>query len=298
MSLIRPNFFIVGAPKCGTTAMNDYLAQHPDIFMAKKEIHYFGSDLKTKLKISRQEYLKYFEKAGEEKIIGEASVWYLFSKEAAREIKEFSSVAKILIMLRNPVEVIYSLHSQHLYDGNEDITDFETALNLDEERKKGNKLPSSVDYYELPSYRDSVLFAGQVKRYLDTFGSENVHIVLYDDFLSDTRKVVAGTLSFLGIENSGEIDYKIINPNKEIRFFPIHRLIKKPSKRLKGVVRIILPFKKIRHSVMSYLFKKNTRTKKRQKMNSRLQSELMMSLAGDIKELSKIINRDLSAWTQ
>ena len=132
-----PNFFIVGAPKCGTTAMNDYLDQHPDVFMAHKELHYFGNDLQVKNRISEQEYLQHFKDAVNEKIIGEASVWYLFSATAAKEIKSFSPDAKVLIMLRNPVDVIYSLHSQHLYDGNEDVLDFESALALDDERKAG-----------------------------------------------------------------------------------------------------------------------------------------------------------------
>jgi hypothetical protein len=292
----KPNFFIVGAPKCGTTAMNDYLAQHPDIFMAKKEIHYFGSDLKTRLKISEAEYMKNFRQAGNKKIIGEASVWYLFSKTAATEIKNFSPDAKILIMLRNPVQVLHSLHSTHLYEANENILDFETAINLDEERKKGNSLPNSLDFFELPLYRDSVLFAEQVKRYLDCFGEENVHVILYEDFIGNTEKTVAGTLNFLGIDRKIQIAYDVINPNKKIRFFPLHLLLKNPSPSLKKIVRIILPFKKLRHRIMAYLFKWNIRVKKRNKMNDHLYARLKESLIHDVNALSKIIHRDLSAW--
>ena len=105
--------------------MNDYLARHPAVFMAPKEIHYFGSDLKVKRRNTEAEYLQFFKEAGTEKIIGEASVWYLFSKNAAKEINDFSPGSKILIMLRNPVHLLYSIHSQHLYDGNEVETDFE-----------------------------------------------------------------------------------------------------------------------------------------------------------------------------
>jgi hypothetical protein len=292
----KPNFFIVGAPKCGTTAMNDYLAQHPDIFMAKKEIHYFGSDLKMKLKTSESEYLNYFNEAGSKKIIGEASVWYLFSQTAAIEIKKFSPGAKILIMLRNPVQVLHSLHSQHLYDGNENVLDFETAMNLDAERKKGNKIPESLDFFELPSYRDSVLFARQVKRYLDNFGKENVHIILYEDFVANTEKAVRGTLDFLGVDSKIPIAYDVINPNKTIRFFSLHRLLKNPSWGLKRVVRIILPFKKLRHSIMAYLSKWNIRIKKRDKMDDRLYGRLKDSFAEDVNSLARIINRDLSGW--
>src|SRR5438034_3527344 len=113
-----PGFFIVGAPKCGTTAMNDYLAGHPDIFMAKKEIHYFGSDLEIKQKkLSGEEYLDFFKEGEHKYIVGESSVWYLYSKNAAAEIKAFSPGAKIIIMLRNPVDMLPSLHSQHIFDG-------------------------------------------------------------------------------------------------------------------------------------------------------------------------------------
>ena len=294
--MIKPNFFIVGAPKCGTTAMNDYLARHPDIFMATKEIHFFGSDLKTRVKISESEYLDHFQEAGNNKIIGEASVWYLFSTMAAKEIKSFSPHAKILIMLRNPLQVIDSLHSQHLYDGNENVTDFETALNLDEERKKGNNLPDSLDFFIPPPYFDSVLFSVQVKRYLDVFGKENVHIILYDDFRENTEKTVTETLNFLGVYSKMQIGYDIINPNKKIRFFSLHRVIKNPSPGLKKIVRVILPVKKIRHDIMSYLFRWNISLEKRDKMNDELYIRLKESLTDDVNTLSKLINRDLSAW--
>jgi len=294
----KPNFFIVGAPKCGTTAMNDYLDQHPDIFMAKKEMHYFGKDLKTKQKLSEPEYLKHFNSANNKKIVGEASVWYLFSERAAVEIREFAPNAKILIMLRNPVDVIHSLHSQHLYDGNEDVPDFQTALSLDEERKKGVNLPDSVDYFALPPYKDSVLFSNQVKRYLDVFKKENVHIILYEDFIGNTKKIVSETLEFLGINNKFQIDYKVVNPHKRIKWFYLHRLIKKPPVKLKRIIRIILPVRKIRHAIMFWLFTWNVQEQGREKMSKDLNSKLKDFFKDDIHSLGKIIDRDLSAWLQ
>ncbi len=164
LKLKKPDFFIVGAPKSGTTALNNYLSQHPDVFMAQKELHRFGSDLKMRIVPSQEEYLQSFQSAGEGKLIGEASVWYLFSKTAATEIKRFSPAARIVIMLRNPVEVLPSLHSQNLYNGNEDTKDLKKALDLDVERKKGNFLPDSLDFFALPSYFDSALYFEQVKR--------------------------------------------------------------------------------------------------------------------------------------
>jgi len=296
--LIKPNFFIVGAPKCGTTAMNDYLNQHPDIFMAKKELHYFGCDLKTRLKLSEEEYLKYFTGAGQKKVIGEASVWYLYSKTAAEEIKKFSPQAKILIMLRNPVDVIYSLHSQHLYDGNEDIQDFETALSFDEDRKRGIHLPDSVDYFELPPYKDSVLFSNQVMRYLDVFGRQNVHIALYEDFKANPEKTFFGILEFLQLGKRSLINYDIVNPGKKIKWFYLHRVIKKPPLKSRAVARFMIPSRKMRHSLMSFFSNWNISQEKRKDMNEELRSRLKNFFEGDIRLLSSLINRDLSAWLQ
>jgi len=291
-----PNFFIVGAPKCGTTAMNDYLNQHPDIFMATKELHFFGSDLQMKNRISQSLYLNHFESASGEKIIGEASVWYLFSETAAKEIKAFSPDAQVLIMLRNPVDVIHSLHAQHLYDGNEDIADFETALALDHERKQGHYLPKSVDFFRVPSYKDSVLFSKQVERYLKVFGKENVHIVLYDDFAQNTKNLVQEVFRFLGVDSAFTIKYEPINQNKEVRAFWLHRFMKHPSQTVKKAIRVILPVRRLRHFIMTILFKLNIRIRKRKAMQPGLRALLKKMFSKDIQSLSELIERELSMW--
>jgi len=119
----RPDFFIVGAPKCGTTAMATYLSDHPQIFMpVAKELHFFGSDLDYRRRRPTQaEYLAAFERGGQATRAGEASVGYLYSERAPTEILEFSPGADILIMLRDPVDMVRSQHSQELFMGQEDI---------------------------------------------------------------------------------------------------------------------------------------------------------------------------------
>ena len=292
----KPNFFIVGAPKCGTTAMNDYLQQHPDIFMAPKELHYFGADLETKIKLSEQEYLKYFQNASDKKIVGEASVWYLFSKTAAEEIKKFSPDARILIMLRNPVDVIYSMHSQNLYDGNEDVKDFEKAIELDNDRKKGINLANAVDFYKMPPYKDSVRFSEQVKRYFNAFEKSNVHIIIYDDFAANPATLVNETLVFLGLNNDFLVNYEIVNPNKQIKSFRLHRVIKKPSEKLKKLARILLPAKKLRYHIMKAFTNWNISAGKRSEMSQPLRQKLQAELKDDILLLSHLIDKDLTGW--
>ncbi|NLF38083.1 sulfotransferase, partial [bacterium] len=107
MTMRLPDFFIVGAPKSGTTALHAYLGRHPSIFVpARKEPHFFGSDIVSPAFVrDRDAYLSLFAGATTEARVGEASIWYLYSKRAAREIKEFNPDARIIIMLRNPVDM-------------------------------------------------------------------------------------------------------------------------------------------------------------------------------------------------
>ncbi|MCP2728272.1 sulfotransferase family protein [Limnofasciculus baicalensis] len=102
----KPNLFVVGAPKCGTTSMHNYLGQHPEIFMSSpKELHYFSRDIDCftgKIK-ELYNYLQLFDSAGNAKYIGESSPEYLYSEVASQQIKELCSDAKIIIMLRNPL---------------------------------------------------------------------------------------------------------------------------------------------------------------------------------------------------
>src|SRR5262249_50339658 len=151
----KPDLFIVGAPRCGTTAMYTYLGQHPDIFMsARKEPHFFGTDFSSPaLDRDEQTYLALFTGARNETRAGEASVFYLCSRRAAKEIHAFSPSARIIIMLRNPVEMMYSLHSRHVLTGNEDINDFGTALAAAAERKRGLHLPATFPPVEFLLYR-------------------------------------------------------------------------------------------------------------------------------------------------
>src|SRR3989304_4316577 len=146
----KPNLFIVGAPKAGTTALHYFLKQHPDIFMSQmKELRFFSKDVQEhdeelyqkstkrfpslytnrffKLR-SEQDYLRHFKGRTTEKIAGESSPGYFHSKVAAKEIHKFNPDAKIIMIIREPIDRVYSQHSQRLWLGSETIEDFEKAL--------------------------------------------------------------------------------------------------------------------------------------------------------------------------
>jgi hypothetical protein len=129
----RPNFFIVGAPKCGTTALYEYLRLHPNIFMPQyKEPHSFATDLGAYPLIkSPDAYAELFRDAcGRHLRVGEASVYYLRSSTAIANIHDFDPEAKIIALFRNPVDLVHALHAQLLYVGEEVVPDFEAAWRL------------------------------------------------------------------------------------------------------------------------------------------------------------------------
>jgi hypothetical protein len=135
----RPDFFIVGAFKSGTTALYEYLRQHPQVFMPfHKEPLFFGDDLTRRYgRMTLDHYLSLFKEAGEGQRVGEASAWYLYSQCAANEIRGFSADAQIIVMLRNPVDVMHAQHSQLLFNAAEDIPDFGAALEAEPSRRNG-----------------------------------------------------------------------------------------------------------------------------------------------------------------
>ena len=214
-AMTRPSFFLVGAPKCGTTALCKYLGQHPDICISTpKEVNYFDTDFKTKKSArSLSEYLEKFTD-GDGKLCGEGSTSYLYSKEAAQNIHQFNPDAKIIIMLRDPVTVMQSFHSQLLFNGSsENVEDFAQAIALEPDRKQGRHIPKRCTVPEMLLYREVVSFSEQVKRYLDIFGERQVKIILFNDFKQHTATIYREVLEFIGADSTFETDFVRINSN-------------------------------------------------------------------------------------
>ena len=292
-----PSFFIVGAPKCGTTSLNDYLRQHPALFIPeRKELHYFGSDLRfTKTqRPTREDYLAHFDPAQPGQIAGEASVWYLFSQLAAKEIHDFCPAAKIIIMLRNPTDMLYSLHSQYLFESNEDLSDFAAALAAEEDRSQGRRLPPGSNYREGLLYRRVARFAEQVRRYLDVFPREQIHLIDFDDFSRDTPRVFAETLQFLGVNPAFRCHFEVRNPNKQVHSKSLHSFLNNPGQ-LAILLGRLFP-KSLRRGLVSRLKKANSPTAPRPPLDSELRAELNREFAPDVAALGELLGRDFSKW--
>ena len=295
----KPNFFIVGAPKCGTTAMNNYLAEHPEIFIPDiKEVHFFGRDLNITKGALRDEraYRELFSGAKGEKRLGEASVWYLYSKTAAQEIYSFNPDAQIVVMLRNPADMLYSQHSQFLYNGNEDIEDFSEALAAEPERKAGKRIPKSAHLVDGLFYSETVQYAEQLGRYFERFGRDNVHIILYDDFRADLPGTYRKLLQSLGVRDDFLPEFAVVNPNKRARSALLRNFVQEPPESIKRLSRVFFP-RSLRQRVMKGLDQANIRYEARAPLDPELKGELEHRFAPEVEKLERLLGRDLP-WTE
>ncbi len=200
----KPNLFIVGMPRSGTTSVYLYLKQHPQIYLSiLKEPHFFGKDLPNLNSYIRtkNEYFSLFDGVKNEKIIGEGSVWYLESQSAIEEIYQFNPEAKLVIILRNPVDMIFSLHSLYLRTGNEDVQYFYDAFKLCENRGNGMCLPKSCYYAHGLNYKEVGLYNQKISRAFRIFGKESVHIIVFEDLVNFPDNTYQKLLEFLDAEN-------------------------------------------------------------------------------------------------
>lgn len=294
-----PDFFIVGAAKSGTTSMFRYLGEHPEVFMpATKWINYFNVDLPSPANChSWGDYLAHFTGAGDAKRVGEASESSLYSRCAAAGIRKVCPDADIIIMLRNPVDMLHALHSQLLYSGVEDIEDFAEALGAEPGRKRGERLPPPAHHpRQWLYYRDAARFAEQVQRYLDVFGRDRVHIILFDDFKADTAGVYAGALRFLGVDPGFRPAFDVHNANAAVRNRGLDRFMRRPPESVRRLVRAVLPATGLRRRIVGRLRVLNTTHTPRPVLDAALRERLQREFAPEVARLGALIGRDLSHW--
>jgi hypothetical protein len=190
-----PNFFIVGAPKAGTTSLYNYLKPNQEIYMSPlKEPHYFTPDLAAKMRIKpirdKNEYLFLFQGAKNEVAIGEGSTHYLQDPDAPTLIHQVVPQARIVMILRDPVERAFSDYLMYEYR-NPSKARFHKIMKMNFDTSHSN-IP-------IKGILDAGFYFDQVKRYLDTFGLEQVKILIYEEFIRHTEEKIEEVLKFLGV---------------------------------------------------------------------------------------------------
>ena len=296
-----PNFLIVGAAKCGTSSLHNYLNQHPNIFMpsfneegknVKEPQFLVKNKVKNRLHFgvwTWEEYQSLFKQAKQQKAIGESSVFYLFYyQDAIHEIKNrLGNDVKIIIMLRNPIDRAYSAF-QHVSRGLKEKHTFEYSLEIEEGRlEKDKTLTPMVMYKAMGMYYE------MVKAYSDSF--KEVYIILHEDFSFSTNKVLKEVFQFLGIDETQKINSEIrYNVGGKIWSNNTFKRVFVTASKLKTVFKKILP-KKTRKKIMENLSKPFI---KKVSMKEKTKDDLIRYFQKDIKKLAILINKDLTNWTK
>lgn len=296
----KPDFFIVGAPKCGTSSLRYYLEQHPEIFMSTPaEPLMFCPDIIKANVSSFEEYLTLFESA-EDKVCGEKSTRYLFSEVAPQKIYELNPEAKIVIMLREPVSFMHSWHSELLMWFVEDIDDFEMALGAEAERKHGKKIPVTCSAPRQLSYREFAEYSIHVQRYLSIFNRDKIHFLILEDLKANPVQTFQELLSFLEVDSDFIPNMEVRNKNKKIGNMKLHRFFRTPPIWLKRMFNMLFPNKLMKEKILSTAIKTteriNVSRKPREKIDPELLERLKQEMAPEVNRLSKLIDKDLSIW--
>lgn len=296
---ILPNFFLVGAAKSGTTSLARYLNQHPDVFIPEfKEPKYFSAPDKrfphrgplddvVDAQIVRDfdSYLRLFSGAANVKVRGDASIDYLFYEKVPARIHALIPHAKILIVLRNPVERAFSSYVHMVRDGRENLS-FEDAIAAEVTRRNDN-WEFFWQYVELGMYFQ------QVKRYLDIFGKEQVLILLYDQLVTEPLEFCRTIFSFFDVDTTYQVD---VSQKYNVSGVPANRLLYNLFNRkniLKSLLRNIIP-----GNIRKTMKGRFSRLDKKIIINATTRCELLNLYTLDIMRLEELIEIDLHAWLQ
>jgi Sulfotransferase family len=233
-----PDFFIVGHPKCGTTALYRMLRSHPQIFMPDiKEPWFLAPELRSPLRgavVGKRpetlgEYLALFAPARPDQRAGEASSSYLMSRSAAGRIAELAPRARIVAILREPASFLRSLHLQSVQVHVEIERDLRRALALEPERRRGRHIPPGCPRPQALFYSEQVRYVEQLRRYHELFGRAQVLVLIYDDFRAKNEATVRRVLRFLDVDELAPLEMVEANPTVGVRSLRLHRAVQAVS---------------------------------------------------------------------
>jgi len=281
----KPNFFIVGHHRSSGTSLEMNLMQHPEIFVVHHKRGFFGFQTDFK---SENKYLELFKNATNEKLVGERCADYILCDFSASRLKKYVPDAKILLIIRNPIDVMFSIHSKmYLVETIENISNFEDALNAEAKRLEENiQFPDKNPPQIL--YRTVVKYTKQLSRYYKEFGKENVKVVIFDEITKHPEEIYKEIFEFLKVDSSFIPDFQAVNQNRHPRNRLLQSLFKKNQK-LSSIVGKI-------PGIREFYLNINLPVSKRDGINPELQRNLQKELLPEIEELSTLLNKDLTYW--
>jgi hypothetical protein len=305
-----PGFFIVGHPKCGTTALYEMLRSHPQIFMPDfKEPWFFGSELHERTPPRPQgtpstleEYVVLFEGAEPGQLVGEASPHYLWSRTAAEQIAQVRPDARIVAILREPASFLHSLHLQFVEVYYETEADFRKAIELEPDRREGRHVPRYSYWPQMLLYSEHVRYVEQLRRFHAVFAPEQVLVLIYDDFRNENEETVRKVRRFLGVDDSAPVQVQEANPTVQARSQLLNEVVhavgvgRGPvSHGLKEAIKKLTPAGPRRRAL--YAVQRNLVFGKPKPPDEQLMGELRRRYKDEVIALGEYLDRDLvSLW--
>jgi hypothetical protein len=286
-----PQFLCIGVQKAGTTSLFRILQSHPGIFIPEeKELHFFDDDLEFNKGVSH--YHKYFQSASPGDLCGELTPNYIYHPQAPeRIIKTLNCDIKLVLMLRNPADRAFSHHKMRIGRGaeNENFEDL-----IDKEIRELKKTE-----YRLPHhYIDRGFYAEQLKRYLQYFPFENIHIILFEeDFLERREQTIRQLLGFIGADPNYELPINIKStPSVGAKFKQADKILN-TAHPINQLAKRIIPSKKLRADIKYFFTKMNQKANADKAELEAIRPFLINEIfRNDIIKLQELIKRDLSRW--
>lgn len=289
-----PDFMIIGAPKCGTTSLAAWLSGHKDVFIATpKEPAHFSTDIQTVGAIRDPvAYSALFASAGDDQRTGEASTTYLRSHVAVRLVLDNRPDTRLIVCLRNPVEMMPSVHSQLLRGGREHLADLQDAWEAQDERRYGRKLPAFCPEPADLDYAAACELGAQVDRLLEIAPRDQVHFIFNDDMRADPGAVYRETLAFIGVSDDGRSDFTALNQRSSQRSSAFSQLLSRASAFRRRFWRegssLGLGALAASLNTSSIIPVKN--------IDPAFRARLSAHFAADVEILGRLTGRDLSEW--
>jgi hypothetical protein len=300
-------FAIIGAPKTGTTSLANWLAGHPGIWVPTdmnadfpldmKEPRYFCFDADRYRQIrTLEDYRALFAEGHRRGLLcGEASASYLFSPVALPHLMIDNPDCRIIVMVRNPLELVVSLHAQKLASEEENEKDFETAWRLSPARAEERMVSALCDAPRYLDYQAIGRLGEQLARAMLHVPREQLHVIVHDDLRADPGAVYRATLAFLGLENDGRSDFPVYNARRRNRLPLAIRILKTPPVRaIKRSLKDWAP--RASHVVGSRFYRAISAPAEHLELRPELRAELVEFYKDDVALLGRLLKRDLSHW--
>jgi len=294
-----PDFFIVGHAKSGTSAMYRMLRFHPQIHMPRKEPSFFVPELLSSSRYAGgiADYIALFEEATPEQLIGESTTWYLWSQTAASRIAAVQPRARIIAILREPASFLRSLHLQFIRSDVETEPDLRKALALEQSRAEGRRLPRNSTRPQLLMYSEHVRYVEQLQRYYDVFPSDQVLVLIYEDFRADNEGTVRQVLRFLDLDDGSPVHALEANTAVGVRSPRLNELLRSlylgsapPARATKRVIKA-LTSQQLRHRSIAAVGRMQAEPPPAPDVE--LMHELRLRFRDEVAALGEYLGRDL-----